>query len=63
MFKIFKTLLLIIWIIDIFNINFIFNGVEVAKFLDETIAINFWGWFLFWLFIPSSDTFIKERSD
>ncbi len=63
MFKIFKTLLLIIWIIDIFNINFIFNGVEVAKFLDETIAINFWCWFLLWLFIPSSDTFIKERSD
>ena len=63
MFKIFKTLLLIIWIIDIFDINFIFNGVEVAKFLDETIAINFWGWFLFWLFISCSDTFIKERSD
>ena len=63
MFKIFKTLLLIIWIIDIFNIDFIFNGVEVAKFLDETIAINFWSWFLLWLFIPSSDTFIKERSD
>lgn len=63
MFKIFKTLLLIIWIIDIFDINFMFNGVEVAKFLDETIAINFWGWFLLWLFIPSSDTFIKERSD
>lgn len=63
MFKIFKTLLLIIWIIDICNINFIFNGIEVAKFLDETIAINFWGWFLLWLFIPSSYTFIKERSD
>ena len=42
MFKIFKTLLLIIWIIDIFDINFIFNGIEVAKFLDETIAINSW---------------------
>ena len=63
MFKIFKTLLLIIWIIDICDINFIFNGVEVAKFLDETIAINFWGWLLFWLLIPSSDTFIKERSN
>ena len=63
MFKIFKTLLLIIWIIDICNINFVFNGIEVAKFLDETIAINFWCWFLLWLFIPSSDVFIKERSD
>ena len=63
MFKIFKTLLLIIWIIDICNINFVFNGIEVAKFLDETIAINFWCWFLLWLFIPSSEIFVKERSD
>ena len=61
MFKIFKTLLLIIWIIDICDINFIFNGVEVAKFLDKTIAINFWGWFLFWLLVPTSTTII-ERS-
>ena len=61
MFKIFKTLLLIIWIIDICDINFIFNGVEVAKFLDETIVINFWGWFLFWLLVPTSTTII-ERS-
>lgn len=41
MFKIFKTLLLIIWIIDICNINFIFDGIEVAEFLDKTVAINF----------------------
>lgn len=61
MFKIFKTLLLVIWIIDICNINFIFNGVEVAEFLDETVAINFWGWFLFWLLVPTSST-IVERS-
>lgn len=61
MFKIFKTLLLVIWIIDICDINFIFNGVEVAEFLDETVAINFWGWFLFWLLVPTSTT-IVERS-
>lgn len=61
MFKIFKTLLLVIWIIDICNINFIFNGVEVAEFLDKTVAINFWGWFLFWLLVPTSTT-IVERS-
>lgn len=61
MFKIFKTLLLVIWIIDICNINFIFNGVEVAEFLDKTVAINFWGWFLFWLLVPTSSTII-ERS-
>ena len=61
MFKIFKTLLLVIWIIDICDINFMFNGVEVAEFLDETVAINFWGWFLFWLLVPTSST-IVERS-
>lgn len=61
MFKIFKTLLLVIWIIDICNINFMFNGVEVAEFLDKTVAINFWGWFLFWLLVPTSTT-IVERS-
>lgn len=61
MFKIFKTLLLVIWIIDICDINFIFNGVEVAEFLDETVAINFWGWFLFWLLVPTSTT-VVERS-
>lgn len=61
MFKIFKTLLLVIWIIDICNINFMFNGVEVAEFLDKTVAINFWGWFLFWLLVPTSST-IVERS-
>jgi hypothetical protein len=61
MFKIFKTLLLVIWIIDICNINFIFNGIEVAEFLDKTVAINFWGWFLFWLLVPTSST-VVERS-
>lgn len=61
MFKIFKTLLLVIWIIDICDINFIFNGIEVAEFLDETVAINFWGWFLFWLLVPTSST-VVERS-
>ena len=59
MFKIFKTLLLVIWIIDICNINFVIKGIEVVEFLDKTVAINFWGWFLFWLFIPSSTTLIE----
>ena len=61
MFKIFKTLLLAILIIDICNFNFIVKGIEVVEFLDKTIAINFWGWFLFWLLVPTSST-IVERS-
>lgn len=61
MFKIFKTLILIIWLIDIFDISFVINGIEVAAFLDETIPINFWGWFLFWLLVPTSNTIIGTK--
>jgi hypothetical protein len=54
MFKIFKTLILIIWVIDILNINFTINDIQVAEFLDKTIQINFWAWFLIWLLMPNS---------
>ena len=37
MFKIFKTLILIIWIIDILDINFLSNKIHVAEFLDKII--------------------------
>ena len=41
MYETFRAILLIIWVIDVFNIDFIINGVHVAEFLDKTIAINF----------------------
>lgn len=64
MFKLFKTLMLIIWIIDILNINFIIAGVSVAKFLDITIPINGWFWFLFWILVPSSEAvMIKTKGE
>lgn len=58
MFKIFKSILLIIWIIDILNINININGIEYlnANILDVNIPINFLAWSLIWLLIPSSDT-------
>ena len=58
MFKIFKSILLIIWIIDILNINININGIEYlnANMLDVNIPINFLAWSLIWLLIPSSDT-------
>lgn len=46
-FKIFKTILLIIWLIDILNINCIINGIQIAEFLDVTVPINT----LFWLLL------------
>lgn len=64
MFKIIKTLFIIIWLVDICNLNITINGVSylTASMLDVDISINFWFWFIFWLLVPSSDTFIKERS-
>ena len=53
MYKVFKALLVIIWLIDIENIN-------IAYFLDNTLPINGWLWFFIWILIPSSDT--DERS-
>jgi len=55
MFKIFKTLILIIWIIDILDINFLINNIQVAEFLDKTVPLNFWFWLILWIFIPSSN--------
>ena len=46
LYVIFKALLEIIWIIDVLNIDFIINGVHVAKFLDVTIPLNGWFWLL-----------------
>lgn len=43
MFKLFKSLLIIIWIIDILNIDFVIGGIHIQEFLDVTIPIN--GWF------------------
>ena len=55
MFKTIKFLIIIIWLIDILNINFIINGISVAYFLDKTIPLNFWFWLLLILIMPSGD--------
>ena len=66
MFKIFKSILLIIWIVDILNINININGIEYlnANMLDVNIPINFLAWLLIWLLIRSSDTIrIKNKEE
>lgn len=60
MYKVFKALLVIIWLIDIFNINLTIGDINIAYFLDNTLPINEWLWFFIWILIPSSDTY--ERS-
>ena len=64
MYKIFKTLILFIWIIDIFNIRYTINGVDIANYLDFTLPLNFWFWLLFLIVIPASDKIeIKTKED
>lgn len=48
MYKIFKSILVIIWILDVINMPFM-------NFLDTTYPINGLAWFLIFLLLPSSD--------
>lgn len=61
LYAIFKTLLVIIWIIDILNIDFIVNGIHVAKFLDVTVPLNGWFWLLVWLLVPTVTELSKKE--
>jgi hypothetical protein len=62
LYAIFKTLLVIIWIIDILNIDFIINGIHVAEFLDVTVPLNGWFWLLVWLLVPTV-TGLNKKED
>ena len=53
LYAIFKTLLVIIWIVDILNIDFVINGTHIAEFLDVTVPLNGCFWLLVWLLIPT----------
>lgn len=53
LYAIFKTILTIVWIIDILNIDFVVNKIHVAKFLDITVPLNGWFWLLVWLLVPT----------
>jgi len=61
LYAIFKTLLVIIWIIDILNIDFIINGTHVAEFLDITVPLNGWFWLLVWLLVPTITELSKKE--
>jgi len=60
LYAIFKAILVIVWIVDILNIDFIINGVHIAEFLDVTIPLNGWFWLLVWLLLPSIQIIHKE---
>ena len=61
LYAIFKALLVIIWIIDILNIDFIINGTHVAEFLDVTVPLNGWFWLLVWLLVPTVTELSKKE--
>lgn len=61
LYAIFKTLLIIIWIIDILNIDFVINGTHVAEFLDVTVPLNGWFWLLVWLLVPTVTELSKKE--
>jgi hypothetical protein len=54
MYKIFKAVILIVWIMDILN----FPQLEM---LDTTIPINTLAWILIWLFLPSTSITINKN--
>ena len=53
LFAIFKTIIIFIWLVDIMNINFLIGDVNIAHFLDVTLPLNGWFWFLFLGLIPN----------
>ena len=61
LYAIFKALLVIIWIVDILNIDFVINGIHIAEFLDITIPLNGWFWLLVWLLVPTITKLSKKE--
>lgn len=51
--RLIKTIIIIIWIIDILNMDFTFNGQEIfnASLLDVDIPINTLFWILVFVFL------------
>ena len=54
MYKLFYSLLTIVWILDIINI-------PQLECLDTTYPINTLAWFLIWIFIPSVTAYTKNK--
>lgn len=61
LYAIFKASLVIIWIVDILNIDFVINGTHVAEFLDVTVPLNGWFWLLVWLLVPTVTELSKKE--
>lgn len=47
-----RILMFVIWLIDIMNISFVINGIDIATFLDVTLPLNTLFWLLYFIFVP-----------
>lgn len=61
LYAIFKALLVIIWIVDILNIDFVINGIHIVEFLDVIVPLNGWFWLLVWLLVPTVTELSKKE--
>ena len=65
MYKIFKSLVVVVWILDIMNINVI--GIPLLECLEPILndANNLNGlfWFLVFVFLPSADVVAKINKE
>lgn len=62
MYRVLYSLVVIIWIVDILNMNIMINGVNIHEFLDVTIPVNGWAWFLLWVFLPSTSVVVRKEN-
>lgn len=65
MYRIFKSLVVVVWILDIMNINVI--GIPLLECLEPILNdannLNTLFWFLVFLVLPSSDLQVKLNKE
>lgn len=54
MYKAFKSILIIFWVLDILDLDFM-------QMFDTTYAINGLAWLLIWLYLPSTETITRHN--
>lgn len=65
MYKVFKSLVVVVWILDIMNINVI--GIPLLECLEPILNdannLNTLFWFLIFAFLPSADVVAKLNKE
>ena len=65
MYKVFKAIISLVWLLDIFNINV--TGIPFLAWLQpvlvDGIGFDFWFWFLILAFLPSTDLAVKLNKE